>query len=109
MGTVDIPFLANQPGWVVIVVVLLLILGAWGILLLRRGKEDADPATVIGDNTAVVLKAAMEHLADTAKQTRRENRELRKQLQECADELVECQQRGRQLAAKAWEDADESG
>lgn len=101
----ELPNLEGQPGWVVIVVVLLVVIGGLGVAYLRREAKDDDepqesprletaPATVslpaganaldlVKDSMGVLATQAAAHKAD-ADRAEEEARELARELAACA-------------------------
>lgn len=101
----ELPDLTGQPGWVVVTVMLLFLLGVLGVTYLRRtGRRDEEeqkaqippsddaravPSSSTGSEMSLV-QAALDHMARTAdresresEEARRESAELRRQLHEC--------------------------
>lgn len=101
----------GQPPWVVIVVAVLLVAGALGVALVKRGDDDDDdepdrPARIDRAGGTVIpagadqgaLTIAMNHLADTARSERAEAEQARQQadalrarLEECSGEVMTLQ------------------
>lgn len=103
----ELPNLEGQPGWVVVVVVGLFVMGTLGWAYLRRDQPDevrpeltdggGATLTPDGGHGAVgeTLRAALAHLAETAHREAQEAEteraraaELRERLEACAGELL---------------------
>ena len=118
----EMPDLDGQPGWVVVVVFALFVLGGLGTLYLRRkmtrGHEprevEAQSDTVAAITPAVgpidATMFALNHMAESAKReaddadrAEKEARDLRNQLADCDRERAVLEQRFADLTAKLEE------
>jgi hypothetical protein len=119
----ELPNLEGQPGWVVVLVVALIVVGGLGAAYVRRkGGQDpetppeieAGPDTVAlpGGNTQGLdlVREAMNHLAasavreaESAEEAEREARELQRQLNECTRERDRLEGRIAKLEAELRE------
>lgn len=91
-GLPSFSFLGNQPGWVVIVTVALVVLGALALALLRSRKPRADDKTPsAGDNQAAVLVMALEESIMTARRASEKNQKLSSTLRDVRKQLAECE------------------
>lgn len=118
----EMPDLDGQPGWVVVVVVALFVLGGWGTLYLhRRLTRSGEPREVEqgGDTVAAVTPAmgpfdavtsAVNHMAESARReaanadkAEEEAKELRRLLAECDKDRALLERRFADLTAQLEE------
>lgn len=91
-GLPSFSFLGSQPGWVVVITVALVVLGAIGLALLRGRKPRADDkAPSAGDNQAAVLVMALEESIMAARRASEKNQKLSSTLRDVRKQLAECE------------------
>lgn len=92
-GLPSFSFLGDQPGWVVIITVALVILGAIALAWVRgRKPRGDDKPPVAGDNQATVLLMALEESIMKARRATERNAKLTSSLREVRRDLADCRQ-----------------